>query len=178
TQTMVKNLRDMGYKVNVNDQLIDEVSSHFTRIAEEENFPIGRANEYDAFHYKHQIPGGMLSNMISQLKAAGIENRYNEVLEEITRIREELAWPIMVTPFSQLGGTQAVFNVINGERYKVVADEVKKYVMGHYGELISPIDQNIKDKIIESGSKDITLDKKEEIVPELRKRMPNMNDEE
>src|SRR5699024_182209 len=148
TQTMVKNLRDMGYKVNVNDQLIDEVSSHFTRIAEEENFPIGRANEYDAFHYKHQIPGGMLSNMISQLKAAGIENRYNEVLEEISRIREELAWPIMVTPFSQLVGTQAVFNVINGERYKVVADEVKKYVMGHYGELISPIDQNIKDKII------------------------------
>src|SRR5699024_6436356 len=130
----------------VNDQLIDEVSSHFTRIAEEENFPIGRANEYDAFHYKHQIPGGMLSNMISQLKAAGIENRYNEVLEEISRIREELAWPIMVTPFSQLVGTQAVFNVINGERYKVVADEVKKYVMGHYGELISPIDQNIKDE--------------------------------
>lgn len=179
TQTMVKNLRDMGYQVNVNDQLIEEVSSHFTEVAEIEGFPIGRANEYDASHYKHQIPGGMLSNMVSQLEAAGIGNRYEEVLEEISRIREDLAWPIMVTPFSQLVGTQAVFNVINGERYKVVTDELKKYVLGHYGELIAPIDDNIIDKIVESGSKYIPLKKKEEgIVPDLRRRFPNMSDEE
>lgn len=179
TQTMVKNLRDMGYQVNVNDNLIDGVSSHFMEVAEFEGFPIGHANEYDAFHYKHQIPGGMLSNMVSQLEAAGIADKYDEVLEEISRIREELAWPIMVTPFSQLVGTQAVLNVMNGERYKVVPDEVKRYVLGHYGELIAPINGNIIDKVVESGSKNVKLtETKEAFVPELRKRFPNMSDEE
>lgn len=179
TQTLVKNLKDLGYQVKVNEQLIDDISNHFTEVAEREGFPLGQANEYDAFHYKHQIPGGMLSNMVSQLEAAGIKDKYDAVLEEISRIREELAWPIMVTPFSQLVGTQAVFNVMNGERYKVVPDEVKKYVLGHYGKLIAPIDGNIIDKIVESGSKNIPLEKKEEeFVPELRKRFPNMTDEE
>lgn len=179
TQTVVKNIRDLGYQVRVNDQLLDEISDHFFEVAELEDFPVGQVAEYDAFHYKHQIPGGMLSNMVSQLAAAGIEDKYDEVLEEIGRIREDLAWPIMVTPFSQLVGTQAVFNVINGERYKVIPDEVKKYVLGHYGKLIAPIDQKIIDKIVENGSKSITVNKNEApFVPELRKRYPNMTDEE
>jgi len=179
TQTVVKNLRDLGYKIKVNDRLIDEISEHFFKVAETEGFPIGQVAEYDAFHYKHQIPGGMLSNMVSQLEAAGIADKYDEVLEEIGRIREDLAWPIMVTPFSQLVGTQAVLNVMNGERYKVIPDEVKKYVLGHYGKLIAPIKQNIVKKIVENGSKSITVKKNEgKFVPELRNRYPNMTDEE
>lgn len=179
TQTLVRNLKDMGYQVNVDEQLINKISKHFTNIAIDEGLPLGEAVEYDAFHFKHQIPGGMLSNMVSQLESAGIQDKYDEVLDEISKIREELAWPIMVTPFSQFVGTQAVLNVMNGERYRVVPDEVKKYVLGHYGELISPIDSNIVDKIVENGSQDILEPKQDkEFVQELRRIYPNMTDEE
>lgn len=179
-QTLTKNLRDLNYDLDINDNMISEIESHLKTVAEIEGFPEGTAMEYDAFHYKHQIPGGMLTNMYYQLEQAGISDRYDEVLNEISVIREELAWPIMVTPFSQLVGTQAVLNVIHGERYKFVPDEVKKYVLGHYGELIAPIDENILDKIIENGSKDIPLKRPQlpDVVPQLRKQYPDATDEE
>ncbi|MEV9640788.1 pyruvate carboxylase subunit B [Mammaliicoccus sciuri] len=179
-QTLTKNLRDMNYQLNIDNQMISEIEDHIRMVAKTEGFPEGTAMEYDAFHYKHQIPGGMLTNMYFQLEQAGIRDRYEEVLNEISTIREELAWPIMVTPFSQLVGTQAVLNVIHGERYKFVPDELKKYALGYYGELIAPIEQNILDKIIENGSKDIPLQRQPlvDVVPQLRKQYPNATDEE
>ncbi|TBL79853.1 pyruvate carboxylase subunit B [Paenibacillus thalictri] len=179
-QTLSRNLRDMNYKVNINDRFIREIEQHFKEVADREGFPEGVPMEYDAFHYKHQIPGGMLTNLIYQLEQAGIKDRYHEVLHEISIIREELAWPIMVTPFSQLVGTQAVLNVLHGERYKIIPDEVKKYVLGHYGKLIAPIDGNILDKIVENGSKTIPLTREPlpNALPQLRKQYSNATDEE
>ena len=136
--------------------------------------------EYDAFHFEHQVPGGMVSHFKSQLAQAGLTNKLDAVLHECARIRSELGWPIMITPFSQLVGTQAVFNVVHGERYKIIPDEVKKYVLGYYGKLVAPVEPGVLDKIIESGSKSIALvpPPPEPAVPALRKKYPNMSDEE
>lgn len=97
---------------------------------------------------EYQLPGGMLSNMLSQLKAQKAEHRYEEVLREIPRVREDLGYPPLVTPLSQMVGTQAVFNVISGERYKMVPKEIKDYVRGLYGKSPVTISEEIKEKII------------------------------
>ncbi|MEV9640781.1 pyruvate carboxylase subunit B [Mammaliicoccus sciuri] len=179
-QTIAKNLRDLNYQVNVNDQLIHEIDHYFREVAAQEGFPLGKPKEYDSFHYKHQIPGGMLTNMYYQLEQAGIRDRQEEVLEEISIIREELAYPIMVTPFSQFVGTQAVLNVLHGERYKFVPNEIKKYAQGYYGQLMAPIDENLLDKIIGNETSLLAEETKpaKRILPELRRQFPNMTDEE
>ncbi|MGL4307735.1 oxaloacetate decarboxylase subunit alpha [Cetobacterium sp. SF1] len=97
---------------------------------------------------EYQLPGGMLSNLVSQLTAQKAANRYEEVLKEIPRVREDLGFPPLVTPLSQMVGTQAVFNVLVGERYKMVPKEIKDYVKGLYGKSPAPINEEIKKKII------------------------------
>jgi oxaloacetate decarboxylase alpha subunit len=105
---------------------------------------------------KYQVPGGMLSNMVSQLKELKAEDKYNEVLAEIPRVRADLGYPPLVTPSSQLVGTQATMNIISGERYKVVTKETKEFARGMYGQTPAPISQEILDKII-GGEKPITV---------------------
>ncbi|MBI3043408.1 MAG: pyruvate carboxylase subunit B [Betaproteobacteria bacterium] len=180
TQTIVRNLRAMGYAVNVNDSLVDEVSEHFRKVAEQEGKPVGVPAEYDAFHYEHQVPGGMISNFQAQLAQAGLSHKLPEVLHECARVRSELGWPIMITPFSQFVGTLAVLNVVNGERYRVIPDEIKKYALGYNGKLLAPIEPNVLDKIITNGSQSIALKPPapEPGVPALRKKYPGMSDEE
>ena len=179
-QTVARNLRDMGYDVPVNDAAIDEIGAHFAAVAEREGKPVGVPREYDAFHYRHQIPGGMLSNFRAQLAHAGLSDRFDALLEECARVREELAWPIMITPFAQFVGTQAVLNVLHGERYRIVPDEVKKYVLGYYGELLAPVDPQAKDRIVENGARTIALTPRppEPAVAALRRRYPEATDEE
>ena len=136
--------------------------------------------EYDAFHFEHQVPGGMISNLRFQLSQAGIDGKLDDILHECAQIRGEIGWPIMVTPFAQFVGTQAVLNVVNGERYRVVTDEMKKYALGYYGKLLAPVEPNVLDRIIENGSKSIDLEPSapEPAVPALRKKYPNKSDEE
>jgi oxaloacetate decarboxylase alpha subunit len=156
------------------------VSEHFAAIAKREHKPVGVPVEYDNFHYKHQMPGGMLSNFREQLRVAGLSHKFHELLEECGRVRQELAWPIMITPFSQFVGTQAVFNVIQGERYAIVPNEVKKYVLGYYGKLLGPVDPNVMDRIVANGAKDIPLKPKplEPLLPAMRKKYPSADDDE
>jgi oxaloacetate decarboxylase alpha subunit len=180
TQTIARNLRAMGYAVNVDDALVDEVGEHFRRIAEREGKPVGVPLEYDAFHYEHQIPGGMLSNFKSDLAHAGLSHKLDELLHECARVRKELAWPIMITPFAQFVGIQAIFNVIHGERYKVVPNELKKYALGYYGKLLGPVDPDVLDRIVNNGSSAIALEPERlpPGVPALRKKYPNASDDE
>ena len=96
----------------------------------------------------YQVPGGMLSNLLSQLKQQNAADKYEEVLKEVPRVREDLGYPPLVTPMSQMVGTQALFNVLAGERYKLVPKEIKDYVRGQYGKAPAPIDAEIKNKII------------------------------
>jgi oxaloacetate decarboxylase alpha subunit len=179
-QTIVRNLRAMGYAVNVNDDLVDEVSEHFRKVAEHAGKPVGVPVEYDGFHYEHQVPGGMISNFQAQLAQAGLSHKLQEVLHECARVRSELGWPIMITPFSQFVGTLAVLNVVNGERYRIIPDEIKKYALGYNGKLLAPIEPNVLDKIMRNGSQSIPPKPPapEPGVPALRKKYPNMSDEE
>lgn len=180
TQTVARNLRDMGYTVNIDDPLVTEVGAHFRRVAENEGLPLGVPMEYDQFHYEHQIPGGMLTNMKFQLQQAGLMHRFDQVLEETARVFKDLGWPAMVTPFSQLVGTQAVLNVIQGERYRTVPDEVKKYALGYYGKLLAPIEPDVLDRVVANGSPRIALEPQPmaPAVSSLRRKYPRLSDEE
>lgn len=97
---------------------------------------------------KFQVPGGMLSNLMTQLKEQKAMNRYEEVLQEVPRVRKDMGYPPLVTPLSQMVGTQAVFNVMTGERYKMVPNEIKEYLHGSYGASPAPVDEEIRKKIM------------------------------
>ena len=117
---------------------------------------------------KYQVPGGMLSNLIKQLTDAGQIDKLNEVLEEIPKVREDFGEPPLVTPSSQIVGTQAVMNVLSGERYKVVPKESKKLVKGEFGQTVLPMNEEVVDKIL-SGDKQITDRPADHIEPQLNK---------
>jgi oxaloacetate decarboxylase (Na+ extruding) subunit alpha len=179
-QSMAKNLRALGYRVDIDDALVEKVGEHFRRIAEQEDKPVGQILEYDAFHYEHQIPGGMLSNFRVQLTELGMSHKFQELLEECACVRKELGYPIMITPFAQFVGIQAVLNVIDGERYLHVPDEVKKYALGYYGRLLAPVEANALDRIVQNGSARIAL-KPAPLAPglaKLRRQYPNASDDE
>lgn len=147
TEQFVRNIRRYGYTVDIDLAPVEEVADRLMYIAKREGKPVGAIAEYDAFHYEHQMPGGMISNLKSQLTPLGIAHRLPEVLEEAARVRHDLGYPIIVSPFAQFVMTQAVLNVMSKERYTTVPDEVRKYVLGYYGEIAGPIDQNLFDRI-------------------------------
>jgi oxaloacetate decarboxylase alpha subunit len=130
---VVDNLRALGYKPLVNTQVLQPVSEHFTWVAKREGLPIGAPREYDENWYRHQVPGGMISNLRHQLKTLGKEDQMDRVLDETIRVRAELGYPIMITPFAQFVGSQAAINIITGERYKEVTDQVIHYAYGRWG---------------------------------------------
>ncbi|NHM28756.1 pyruvate carboxylase subunit B [Desulfofundulus sp. TPOSR] len=147
TEFIARYAPKMGRAVELDDKLLKETAAYFTWVSKREGKPLGQILEYDPRQYQHQIPGGMISNLVSQLTEAGIQDRLPEVLDEVARIRQELGYPVMVTPLSQYVGVQATLNVIEGERYRTVPDEIRKYALGYYGELAAPIDPNVLDRI-------------------------------
>jgi oxaloacetate decarboxylase alpha subunit len=179
-QMIARNLREIGFDVAVDDRLLDEVGDYFSALAEREGQPVGVPAEYEPSHYVTQFAGGAMSNLESQLKLAGMPDKLPAVLEEIGRVRVDLGSPIMVTPYPAIVSAQAVMNVLNNERYKVVPDEVKKYVCGYFGELPLPVDANVKDRIIGNGSKDVALTPPaiEPVLPGLRQRYKDIGDDE
>jgi len=167
TQNLVRDLRALGYQVGVDLDRVDRISERLVTIAETEGKPLGAPVEYNGLHYMHQIPGGMLANFHSQLATAGLSDRYDDLLHEVARVRNELAYPIMITPFAQFVGVQAVMNVITGDRYSVVPNEIKKYALGYFGELLAEIDPEVLEKIIRNGPSDIPLEPPATIPPML-----------
>jgi oxaloacetate decarboxylase alpha subunit len=148
TEWVAQHARRLGFRVDVDDAGLAPVAEHFRYVAAREGKPLGEIAEYDPFHYEHQVPGGMISNLRSQLGDIGLAHRLDEILEEAARVRSELGYPIVVSPFAQFVVTQAVLNVVQGERYRTVPDEVRKYALGHYGELAAPVDPNVLDRIV------------------------------
>jgi oxaloacetate decarboxylase (Na+ extruding) subunit alpha len=144
------NLRALGYKPVINEDLLRPVSEHLYAVAKREGFPLGVPAEYDEATYQHQVPGGMISNLGHQLRQVGKEAQLAEALVETSRVRVELGYPIMVTPLSQFVGSQAAINVIIGERYKEVTDQVIRYALGHFGEeAVTAMDQEVRAKILD-----------------------------
>ena len=148
---MAANLRELGYEVDVDDSVLHAATEHFTGIATQEGFQIGVPYEYDERLYRHQVPGGMISNLQYQLKLAGVEDRLPEVLEETARVRADFGYPIMVTPLSQFVGSQAAINVIVGERYQQVTDKTIEYALGRHGgdEAVQGMDPDVRDRILD-----------------------------
>lgn len=177
---MIRNLRTLGYYVDVDERPIAGASDYLTALAKRTGRPLGAPAQYDAFHYRHQVPGGMLANFQVQLRQAGMLDKLDAVLEEISRVRVELGWVLMVTPFSQVVGVQAMLNVLTGERYKVVPDEVKRYALGHFGAPPAPIDPDVLDRIVANGSSAIATEvsEPEPVVAKLRAAYPGASDEE
>ena len=152
TESFVQNARRDGFDVPLDLAPVAEVAERLRYIAAREGKPVGHIAEHDAFHYEHQMPGGMISNLKSQLAPLGIAHRLPDVLEEAARVRHDLGYPIIVSPFAQFVMTQAVLNVMGKERYATVPDEVRKYVLGYYGEIAGPIDPNLFDRIAKGAA--------------------------
>jgi len=148
TETMLENLEWEGHTHEIDKSQLEPIAKHFERIALQEGYPIGTPNEYRAFNFKHQLPGGMTGTLKAQLAQYGMSDRLEEVLEEVVRVRGELGHPISATPFSQLMGVQAVLNVVGDERYAVIPDEVITYAYGHLGKPPVPIDPEVMDRIM------------------------------
>jgi pyruvate/oxaloacetate carboxyltransferase len=183
TENILRNARHMGFESDIDEDALAAVSAHFRKIADEEGLPLGVPAEYDLFYYSHQVPGGMMTNLTRQLREVGMEKRLDEILEEVAVVRKEFGYPVMATPYSQIVGAQAVENVISGERYKLVTDEVIKYVLGYYGEPVVPIDQNVFDRVMEMPrTKEFTHWRPEgylKSVEELREEIgPELTDDE
>ena len=181
TEWVARNARRMGFAVSLNVDGLQPVADHFRYIAAREGKPLGRVAEYDPFHYEHQIPGGMISNLRSQLRDIDLEHRLDEILEESARVRRELGYPIMVSPFSQFVATQAALNVIQGERYATVPDEIRKYALGYYGQLPAPVDPDVLDRIV-GREQPVTARPGELLAPALervrRERGPFTSDDD
>ncbi|TCK22035.1 carboxyltransferase [Pseudonocardia endophytica] len=174
TEGMLPILDHLGLSHGLDVDRLAPVEENFVWAARDAGFEPGAPAEYDPRIYQHQVPGGMTGTLRNQLATHGMAHRLDEVLAEIPRVREELGHPIMATPFSQFVGIQAVLNIVAGDRYELVPDEVVHYALEHYGPLASPLDPDVADKIL-SGERARTLAKWERPQPtieEIRRSYP------
>ena len=177
---VVANLRELGHTVDVHDASLQRVASYFSSLADAEALPAGAPQEYDAAFLRHQLPGGAITTTIRQLEELNLSDRLPAVIEETIRVRAELGYPIMVTPFPQIVCTQALFNVIGSERYANVPDQVIRYVIGRFGRPTAPVDANVKDRILaRPRARELAAEPPPPTLGELRRRFGKaMKDEE
>lgn len=174
------NLREYGHNVDIDMRALEKIEDYFTRLARAEGLPFGAPAEFDAAYLRHQIPGGMVTTMRRQLSEIKQLDRWPEVVEEASRVRAELGFPIMVTPFPQIVCTQALFNVIGAERYANVPDQVTRYVLGLFGRPTAPVDPDVRERIVNSPrAREILAEPPAASLKELRKRIgESLSDEE
>jgi oxaloacetate decarboxylase alpha subunit len=142
-----RNLRELGHHVRVDEEALVEIDRYFTRLAAADGLKVGRPQPFDAAYLHHQLPGGMIGTMRRHLAESRIAHVEEAVMEEIGRVRLELGWPIVMTPFAQMVLTQAVMNVTGRERYAVIPDEVIRYALGRFGKPNVPIDPKVMERI-------------------------------
>jgi pyruvate/oxaloacetate carboxyltransferase len=181
TEEIARRAMRLGFSVSLDKKALKEVADYFRWLCVREDKPAGKVAAYDSALYRHQIPGGMISNLRSQLAAMKLEHRLPEILEEAERVRHDLGYPIVVSPFAQYIVTQATLNVMQGERYKTIPDEIKKYAVGYYGKIAAPLAPeflerlNVKDKdfVTERPGNHI-----KPWLPRLRRELPGASDED
>ena len=177
---IVANLRALGHTVDLDTEALAEVESYFTRLAEAEGLPSGRPQGFDAGYQQHQLPGGMVGTMRRHLQESRIPHLEGAVIEELARVRQELGWPIVMTPFSQILLTQAVMNVTSPERYSVVPDELIRYAIGRFGKPTVPIEASVMERIASlPRTRELEAEAPMAPVEELRRKVGrNLSDEE
>ena len=166
TESLAIALRELGYDISVDLAKLEPIADHF-RVIKDKYIKDGTLNPKmltpDPRALLYQVPGGMLSNMYSQLTQAGATDKYEEVLKEVPKVRADLGYPPLVTPMSQMVGTQATMNVLTGKRYKVVSNEVKAYLLGSYGQSPVPIQESVRRSII--GDQEVITDRPANHLP-------------
>jgi pyruvate carboxylase subunit B len=182
TESMVEMLDNAGFKLNVDKSHFLEIAEYFQDIKDRtyQNLITPVAERVDVRALVYQVPGGMLTNMVSQLEKQNALDKFEAVLKEIPKVRAELGYVPLVTPTSQIVGTQATFNVLGGERYKIIIQEVKDLCQGLYGKTPAPIDPAVMKKAI-GDQKPITDRPADHIAPEwekCRKEMAGISDKE
>lgn len=174
TQDIHRRAHALGMKTQLDVQAMTEASRYFEWLTLREGKPRGEIARYDPALYEHQVPGGMISNLRSQLEAMRMGERMPEILEEVAHVRRDLGYPILVSPFAQFIVTQAVLNVVQGERYKTIPDEVRKYACGYYGRLAAEPSAEFLERAKIRPEQRVTERPAEHIapwIPGLRKRL-------
>jgi oxaloacetate decarboxylase alpha subunit len=202
-QRVAANLRALGHTVDVDDRLLAVAARYFSRLAAAEGLPSGQPQPYDEAFTRHQLAGGVLTTLRRQLSELGLEDRFEAVIEEVSRVRAELGYPIMVTPFPQMVMGQALANILggsgppgsgvspggavsprasgaSGSRYSVVPDQVIRYVLGSFGKPTAPVEPSVLDKILDRPrARELAAEPPPLSVTELRQRLPRgISDEE
>jgi len=147
-ETTLANLEAEGFGHRLDVDALAAVSRHFRELAREKGLPVGQPQEFDATYYHHQLAGGMVSTTRRMLAELRRPELFDAVLEEVGRVRAEMGYPIIVTPVSQLVATQAVRNVMDGERWANVPDEIIRYFLGHYGDPAAAWSDEIADRVL------------------------------
>ena len=176
TESMVAALQNTPYDTGLDLVQLNDIAPHFEKLRQaylDSGLLSSKIMKADVNALIYQVPGGMLSNLLSQLKQAGKEDKLDEVLQEVPRVRADAGYPPLVTPSSQIVGTQAVFNIIAGERYKMVTKEFRGLVRGEYGAAPVEIDKDFQKKII-GDEEPITCRPADQLKPELEEMRQNM----
>ena len=180
TEVMVRNIELQGHTHSLDTKLFAPVAEHFEKVGKAAGFLVNQYAEYDVLSIQHQVPGGMVGTLKAQLVQHGMSDKLDAVLNETAKVRKELGYPGMATPFSQLVGTLAVLNIITGKRYASIPDEVIQYAAGFYGQTAAPIDPNIMDIIMSSprGKQVAASPPPQPTIEELRKEYGTDDDDE
>ncbi len=171
TEPLVATLQGTEYDTGIDLEKLIPIAAHFKKVAaelEKEGSLNPKVRQVDVNTLIYQVPGGMLSNLMNQLKKAGKEEKLPEVLAEVPNVRADCGYPPLVTPSSQIVGTQAVMNVVMGERYKMVTKETRDLFAGKYGQLPMPVNEEIAQKVLK-GEKRITYRPADDLEPEYEK---------
>ena len=171
TETLAYALRQLGYEVDLDDKCTKKMADYFKTVRDDyikDGTLMPKSMATDTQCLTYQIPGGMLSNLLSQLKQVNALDRFDEVLVETPKVRKDMGYPPLVTPTSQMVGVQAVRNVLDGQRYKSVSKEIKAYCRGEYGHTPAPIDPEIQ-KMILGDEQPITCRFADTLAPEMDK---------
>ncbi len=178
TESIAIALEEMGFDTNLKMDKLTEIAEYFNPIRDRfrsEGILNPKVKDTEPKTLIFQVPGGMLSNLLSQLTEQGLADKYDQVLAEVPKVRADLGYPPLVTPLSQMVGTQSLMNVISGERYKIVPNEIKDYVRGLYGHPPVAIDDQIKEKII--GQDEVVTVRPADLIepqlPALREEIKN-----
>ena len=174
TESLVATLQGTSRDTGLDLEKLSEAAAHFRGVAEKLDIN-AKVLKVDTNTLLYQVPGGMLSNLISQLKQANAEDKYYDVLAEVPRVREDFGYPPLVTPTSQIVGTQAVMNVLVGERYKMVTKESKGLLRGEYGQVLGQVNEDVRKKCI-GDAEIITCRPADLLEPELEKYKAELGD--
>jgi oxaloacetate decarboxylase alpha subunit len=177
---MVANLREAGHDVAIDDKVLAKLSDYWWRLSRAEGLPPGTPQAFDASFLRHQIAGGVMTTTRRQLEELKLGYRFDEVVAETERVREELGAPIMVTPFPQMVMSQALFNVIGTKRYAQVSDQVLRYVLGKFGRPTAPVAPDVLNTVLDRPrAREIEVEPTFPSYVDLRRRFgAHMDDEE